>query len=705
MRIQHTILSVISFLCLFIHLPHSTGAAPIGICYGRVANNHPPPSDVANLLKSNGITRIRLFNVDPNTLRAFSGEGITLMIGVPNEVLPSLASGTVNFSLEWLQSNIFSNIAADQIQYIAVGNEVFLKDPFYTPFLLPTILNLFQALQTLGLAETVKLSSPHAASILSTSYPPSAGTFDPYLRSVIVPLLQFFHDRGSPLMVNVYPFLSYTNNPNDISLDYALFRSTNVEHDQNLAYNNLFDETIDAFVYAMEREGFVGIPVVASETGWPTTGGEVANSENALAYNGNVVKRALSDVGTPKRPGVGVEVFLFDLFDENEKIICQSRATIAHSKFRRRKIPTSQNLDISFWENFKWCEYSLDSMGDKKVITTSINIQKNESNEHSDMTSPVLPSLFVQLPEKLQKCLKSVLKRSTKDDGTSTAISILRKDKTLSPALEVNLDKQLQAWKENPIWADQSPEIKVSVPKGSLCSLNLNVNVGLPPDAVYNIVTDPDNKRVFKNIKEVISRKVLVDEGSRQVVELDQAALWRFLWWSGTFSVHVLVDQNREDHTMKFKQVKTGFMKKFEGCWKVEPLFVDDKSCSPFEPKTWEGYYSCTGGKGRIGSKVSLEQLIQPALVPPPPFSWYLRGITTRTTETLINDLLAEAARIRGVYDSENSNKDLGMSQGISDKDDVDKLCDIKERWALRRRNVKRCHRRLPLNMGLSSSF
>lgn len=50
--------------------------------------------------------------------------------------------------------------------------------------------------------------------------------------------------------------------------------------------------------------------------------------------------------------------------------------------------------------------------------------------------------------------------------------------------------------------------------------------------------------------QEVISRRVLVDEGSRQVVELEQAALWRFLWWSGTISVHVLVDQNRADNSV-----------------------------------------------------------------------------------------------------------------------------------------------------------
>lgn len=54
----------------------------------------------------------------------------------------------------------------------------------------------------------------------------------------------------------------------------------------------------------------------------------------------------------------------------------------------------------------------------------------------------------------------------------------------------------------------------------------------------------------YFSAQEVISRKVLVDEGLRQVVELEQAAIWKFLWWSGTISVHVLVDQNREDYSV-----------------------------------------------------------------------------------------------------------------------------------------------------------
>lgn len=144
---------------------------------------------------------------------------------------------------------------------------------------------------------------------------------------------------------------------------------------------------------------------------------------------------------------------------------------------------------------------------------------------------------------------------------------------------------------------------------------------------------------------------------------------------------------------MKFKQLKTGFMKQFEGSWKVDPLFVDESNCLPFKPKTWTEYDSCTGGKGRIGSKVSLEQVIQPAIVPPPPISWYLRGITSRTTEMLINDLLAEAARIRGDLAPQNFNKEFQISEGITHAG-VDNIYDIKERWALRRRSAKQCHGR-----------
>ncbi|KAI3912177.1 hypothetical protein MKW92_005364 [Papaver armeniacum] len=309
------------------------------------------------------------------------------------------------------------------------------------------------------------------------------------------------------------------------------------------------------------------------------------------------------------------------------------------------------------------------------------------SNKRPKAFDIAFPSFFVQIPQKLQNCLKSHFKNSAKDELGANSIFI--KENNSSASLKPDLDRQLKAWNNNPTWVDESPEIRVSVPKGSLCNLSVKVKVGLPPDAIYDIVTDPDNRRVFKNIKEVISRKVLVDEGSRQVVEVEQAAMWKFLWWSGTIAVHVMVDQNRDDHSMKFKQVKTGFMERFEGCWKVEPLFVDEKMCFPVKPKTWADYDVCTGGKGRVGSIVTLQQLVQPAIVPPPPISWYLRGITAKTTEMLILDLLTESARIRGDISTANLDQkqvELLPKFGVA----RDNMIHIKARWASHRRNSRR---------------
>lgn len=337
-------------------------------------------------------------------------------------------------------------------------------------------------------------------------------------------------------------------------------------------------------------------------------------------------------------------------------------------------------------------------MDETNFSTKDMGIKKNKYNDRLKVFDPAIPTFFAQLPQKLRNCVQSHIKRSAKEyyEGLNSLSSNLRKETTTSSTWEVDLQKQLQAWQENPIWTDQPADIKVTIPKGSLCNLNVNVNIGLPPDAVFNIVTDPDNKRVFKNIQEVKSRRVLLDEGSRQVVETEQAALWKFLWWSGTISVHVLVDQNRQDHTMKFKQVKTGFMKRFEGCWRVEPIFVDESLCYPLQPKTWGEYCSCTKGKGRVASKVSLDQLVHPSIVPPPPISWYLRGITTKTTEMIINDLQEEASRIRGNSDfaSDTAIEEFQEYEGTEFEREVDELRDIKTRWALRRRNARQCSKR-----------
>ncbi|KAM0866365.1 hypothetical protein ACQ4PT_042681 [Festuca glaucescens] len=298
---------------------------------------------------------------------------------------------------------------------------------------------------------------------------------------------------------------------------------------------------------------------------------------------------------------------------------------------------------------------------------------------------------LMQIPDKIQNSLKLHLGRFLKTGGGGGVKAQMSSEKIRgscgAAAADVTLERQLQAWRNDPSWTDHPPEIKVTVPQGSLCNLNLRFEAGLPPDAVYNIIIDPENKRVFKNIKEVVSRKVLLDEGSRQVVEVEQAAIWKFLWWSGILSVHVFVDQNRRNHTVNFKQGRSGFMKKFEGCWKIEPLLVDKEACLPLDPHTLEEHDSCTAGRGRVGSAITLDQLIEPAILPPQPIAWYVRGITAKTTEMLVNDLIAETTRLRGMASNVDNKHYTEENCDISNDLLTEESGDIKERWRQRRKS------------------
>lgn len=307
----------INFLCSFY-----AEAGTVGICYGRVADNLPSPADVVSLLKANNISKVRLFDSDPAVLQAFTGSEIKLITAVPNELLESLGSNP-EAAAGWVQGNVVPFHPATRIEYIAVGNEVLHSNPEYAPFLVPAMQNIYEALQSAGLRDAIKVSSPHAASVLGSSYPPSQGAFDSDIVDIIRPLLDFLAQTGAPLMANVYPFFSYLDNPVDIRLQYALFTSpapSFIDSD-GLAYSTLFDATVDALFSAMEALGHADIAVVVTETGWPWSGPnkDAENPDNAITYNSNLVAHVLSDAGTPKRPGMPMEVYLFALFNEDLK--------------------------------------------------------------------------------------------------------------------------------------------------------------------------------------------------------------------------------------------------------------------------------------------------------------------------------------------------------------------------------------------------
>lgn len=131
-----------------------TLVASIGINYGQIANNLPPPENVVPLVKSIGATKVKLYDADSRVLRAFANSGVEFVVGLGNEYLEKMQDP--GKAQAWVKSNVQAYLPATKITCITVGNEVLtLNDSSLTDNLLPAMQNLHGALVNLGLDKQV----------------------------------------------------------------------------------------------------------------------------------------------------------------------------------------------------------------------------------------------------------------------------------------------------------------------------------------------------------------------------------------------------------------------------------------------------------------------------------------------------------------------------------------------------------------------
>ncbi|XP_073313235.1 glucan endo-1,3-beta-glucosidase 14-like [Primulina huaijiensis] len=295
----------------------------VGINYGQIANNLPPPSRVANLLKSVNISRVKLYDADPNVLSAFANSDVEFVIGLGNEYLQKMTDPVQAQS--WIQQRVQPYISLTKITCITVGNEVLTgNDTQLKSYLIPAMQTVYGALSNLGLSKEIFVTTAHSFGILSNSYPPSAGAFRQDLAEYIQSILNFHAQTDSPFLINAYPFFAYKDDPEQISLSYALFQPNSgmIDPLTNLHYDNMLYAQIDSVYSAIKALGHTDIQVKVSETGWPSKGdqNEVgATPENARLYNGNLLRRIEQSQGTPGKPSVPVDIYFFALFNEDLK--------------------------------------------------------------------------------------------------------------------------------------------------------------------------------------------------------------------------------------------------------------------------------------------------------------------------------------------------------------------------------------------------
>ncbi|KAH0979733.1 hypothetical protein GBA52_006910 [Prunus armeniaca] len=304
-------------LSLLLLIQLAATAFAIGVNYGTLADNLPPPAQVANFLKTQtNIDKVKIFDANPDIIKAFANTNISLTITIPNGEIPSLTK--LRAARRWVLDHVKPFYPQTKINYIAMGNEVLhWGDDNLKNSLVPAMRTFHNALVREGIKD-VKVSTPHSLGIMLSSEPPSQGRFRPEVIPLLTPMLQFLRETKGPFMVNPYPYFGWSPEKEN----FALFKPNNGVHDQftGKSYTNMFDGLMDAVYSAAKAVGFGDVDLVAAETGWPSSCEfPVCSVQNAVDYNGHLIKHVESGKGTPLMPNRKFDTYIFALFNENQK--------------------------------------------------------------------------------------------------------------------------------------------------------------------------------------------------------------------------------------------------------------------------------------------------------------------------------------------------------------------------------------------------
>ncbi|XP_072952763.1 glucan endo-1,3-beta-glucosidase 6 [Typha angustifolia] len=308
---------LVSWLCLVVSV------SGIGANWGTQTSHPLSPTTVVQMLKDNGFQKVKLFDAEEGTLSALKKSGLEVMVGIPNDMLLTLAT-SMKAAENWVSKNVSSYTSNGvNIRYVAVGNEPFLQtyNGSFLQTTFPALQNIQGALIKAGLSSQVKVTVPLNADVYqSPSGRPSDGDFRSDIHDLMLAIVKFLSDNGAPFTVNIYPFISLYSDAN-FPVEYAFFEgAASPVIDGTASYTNMFDANHDTLIWALKKNGFGNLPVIVGEIGWPTDGDMNANLQYAQRFNQGFMTHISTGQGTPQRPGP-IDAYLFSLIDEDEKSI------------------------------------------------------------------------------------------------------------------------------------------------------------------------------------------------------------------------------------------------------------------------------------------------------------------------------------------------------------------------------------------------
>ncbi|KAF7848490.1 hypothetical protein BT93_L1900 [Corymbia citriodora subsp. variegata] len=312
-----TILVLLIAALLHCHIGITKAQLDIGVNYGMDGDDLPSPATVVQLFKNYSIGKMRLLEPNNDVLEALEDSNIDVTIGIKNEDLPSIASSPQAAGV-WFNEHVQPFIPLMNFQYITAGNEVVPGD--LAKHVLPAMQNIQNVINSYNYTG-LRVTTAVEIAALEGFDPPSKGASAQNARADMVGIINFLSNTSSPLLVNVYPYFKFASDPDHVRLDYAQFTATSpIVQDGNFSYYNMLDAIVDAFYWAMEKEGVSSVDAVVSESGWPSAGdGLWTTPLLAQTYNQNFLKKFIARQATPKRPDHYLEGFIYGMFNENKK--------------------------------------------------------------------------------------------------------------------------------------------------------------------------------------------------------------------------------------------------------------------------------------------------------------------------------------------------------------------------------------------------
>ncbi|XP_057796616.1 glucan endo-1,3-beta-glucosidase 13-like [Salvia miltiorrhiza] len=115
-------------------LSTAAAATTVDVTYNPSAPNLSPPERVVSTLQSLRISAVRLLDPSAAVVRAFAYTNITLLLTVPNHLIPSFAANRSAAAL-WLHLHVLPYHPRTRISLISTGSDVVITT-FYSPLIL-----------------------------------------------------------------------------------------------------------------------------------------------------------------------------------------------------------------------------------------------------------------------------------------------------------------------------------------------------------------------------------------------------------------------------------------------------------------------------------------------------------------------------------------------------------------------------------------